>query len=256
MRNSLIFLAVLVLSAGLLLWFLPARWVVPWVEPQLHGIQLQQVQGLLWNGRANRVQSPAGQTLGRLHWRLSRSALWGQVRLRLDFSGPKLAFNGTMRRLADGRMQWHKTSLQADLGSLEVLAAAGFGQPQGELRATVDQALLQGGWPLQLQAQAQWQHAVMQTQAGAVALGNLEVLAQARGGVITAQLHDDGHGPLQVDSQLQLSPIGWRLDATLRPRQTDPVLHRWLSRFGSADADGTVHIHHHGGLASGLPSRS
>ena len=86
---------------------------------------------------------------------------------------------------------------------------------------------------------------------GDVALGELHLQVQAQGGVIQTQMGDDGQGPLHVDGQLQLSPFGWRLDATLQPRQTDPALRQWLAGLGQPAADGSVHIQRHGGLTLG-----
>ncbi len=253
LRKGLIGLAVLLLAAALLLWFLPARWMQPRIEARLHGLRLAQVQGLLWDGRAGQVLTADGRVLGSLRWRLSRRALLGEGSLQLDFSGPQLGFAGAMRQLPDGRVEWHAVTLHAALAALQPRLTSSLGQPGGTLQLTVAHALLQGGWPLQLQATAQWRHAVMQTRAGALALGELQAQAQAQGGVIHVQLRDDRHGPLQVQAQALLSPLGWRLDATLRARQTDPALRRWLSTLGPADADGTVRIHRRGGLAASLP---
>jgi general secretion pathway protein N len=250
LRKSLLGLGVLLLTAAALLWFLPARWVMPWVEPQLHGLRLQQVQGTVWDGRAGEVLAADGRGLGQVRWRLSRRALLGQLQLQLSFSGPQRFFSGSMQRLPGGRIAVHDASMLADLAGLDLPATAPWGQPRGELRATVDQAMLQGGWPLQLQAQAQWRRAVMRTPDGDVTLGELQMQARAKGGVIQAQWHDDGKGPLQVDGQLQLTPLGWRLDATLRPRHADPALHHWLASLGPVSADGSVHIHRSGGLAA------
>ena len=119
---------------------------------------------------------------------------------------------------------------------------------------TASHVLLQGGWPLQLQAQGQWLHADMHTRDGEVALGAMQLQARAEGGVIQAKWRDDGHGPLQATGELQLSPLGWRLDASLRTRQTDPALQHWLARFGPVSADGSVHIQQNGGLAGSPPS--
>ena len=83
LRNALIGLTLLGVSAAPLLWWLPARWVMPRIEPQLHGLHLQQVHGSLWNGRADEVTTLDGKRLGRLQWQLSRRALLGQLRLRL-----------------------------------------------------------------------------------------------------------------------------------------------------------------------------
>ena len=250
LRRSLIGLGVLLLAALVLVWLLPARWMLPWIEPRLHGLQLQQTGGLLWNGHADRVTTADGRMLGRLQWRLSRRALFGHVQLQLDFNGPQLAFSGAMRRLSPDQVRWSGVSLRGDLEGLPPRLDASLGQPQGALVLTVDSAVLQGGWPMQLQARARWEHAAVRTTAGDVPLGELQLQAQARAGVIMAQLHDNGRGPLQVAARLQLSPLGWRLDASLHPRHPAPALQRWLAQFGHADADGTVHIQRRGGLAA------
>jgi general secretion pathway protein N len=261
LRKYLPGLGLVLLAAALLLWFLPARWVTPWVEPQLHGLRLQQVQGLLWDGRAGQVVAVDGRVLGRLQWQLSRRALLGTLQLQLDFDGPQLAFSGGVQRLPGGQTAWREVNLRAELAALDPYMVNQYrksplGQPRGELQLTIDHALLQGGWPLQLQAQAQWRHAVMHTRGGDVALGDLQWQAQAQNGVIQAQIHDDGKGPLHVDGQMQLSPLGWRLDAMLRPRQTDPALRRWLAGLGQPAADGSVHIRRSSGLAGSVPAPS
>lgn len=254
LHRSLIALGVLLLAACVLVWLLPARWALPWIEPRLHGMQLRQVGGLVWDGRAGQVLAADGRNLGSLRWQLSRQALLGKVRLQVFFDGPQLAFSGDLRKLSADRLQWSRVNLRADLDALPQRLDAPLGQPEGKLLLAVDSAVLQGGWPMQLQAQAHWQHAAMRTAMGNVALGALQLQAQAQDGVITAQLQDDGHGPLQAAGQLQLSPLGWRLDARLHPRQPDPGLRHWLAQFGPAQADGSVHIQRRGGLAAGRPA--
>lgn len=256
LRKCLIGLGMLTLAAAVLLWFLPARWAMPWIGPQLHGLRLQQVQGTVWHGRAGEVVAADGQALGQLQWQLSRRALLGQMRLQLQFEGPRLAFSGGAQRLPDGQIEVSGASGRAELSAWVHGAMSSWGQPRGELQVTIDQALLQGGWPMQLQAQAQWPQALMRTHDGDVALGTLQAQVSAQGGVIRAQLHDDGHGPLHVDGKLQLSPLGWRLDATLRARQTGPALRRWLATLAPPAADGSVHIQRRGGLAGSAPAPS
>lgn len=249
LRNGLIGLAILGLLAALLLAFLPARWVMPWLQPQLHGVRLQQVHGSVWDGEGSVVTSADGQLRGRLHWQLSRRLLIGQLRAQWQFDGPQLTFSGNLRRLPDKRMELDGVSLHADLAELGLPSDPQFGQPSGTLKVNVGHALLQGGWPLQLQAQADWSNAVMRTADGDVLLGDLQLQAQSQGGVVDAQAHDDGHGPLQLHGQLQLSPLGWRLDAILHARDNAPLLQRWLSRLGTPSSDGSVHIQRQGGLA-------
>jgi general secretion pathway protein N len=253
LRKILLVLAVLVAAMLVLAWFLPARWVMPWVEPQLHGLHLRQVHGTVWDGTAGDVLGVDGRRLGRLQWQLSRRALLGQLQVRLSFDGPQADFSGTVRRTPQGNIEAEGWQLHADLAATEVPLPVGWGKPLGELHVAVDHVVLQGGWPLQLQAQGQWQPAAVRTADGELALGEWQGDAQAQGGVIHAQWHDQGAGPLQVRGELQLSPLGWRLDSTLRARHRDPALQRWLARLGPVAPDGSVHIRQAGGLAANSP---
>ncbi len=254
LRNALVILALLAALAVLLLWFLPARWVMPWIEPQLHGLRLQQVHGSAWNGEAGEVTAVGGQSLGQLHWQVSRRALLGDLRVHVAFDGPHLTFSGVLRRLPDGRIEADDARLRADLVALDVYSEPLLGRPLGELQLTAQYVLLQGGWPLQGQVRGRWQDAAMRTEEGDLALGDMQFEAQAQAGVIHAQWHDLGTGPLLAQGQLQLSPLGWRLDTRLRARQTDPALQRWLAGLGPVSNDGSVHIQQKGGLANAPPS--
>jgi len=252
LRKALLVIGLLLLAAIMLLWFLPARWVLAWAAPRLHGVQLQQVHGSVWDGRAGAVTLPDGRALGSLQWQLSRRALLGQRRMRLALDGPVLALAGNMRELDGGRTEWSALHGRARLDALGVGATFAGGVPHGELEWQADHLLLQGNWPLQLGGQLRWRDAALDTPQGHVVLGELRLQAHADGGVIEAQLSDAGGGPLDLEGQLQLSPFGWRLDATLQARQTEPALRRWLATLAEPAADGSVHLQRHGGLA--LPS--
>ncbi|HWU77995.1 MAG TPA: type II secretion system protein N [Rhodanobacter sp.] len=253
LRNSLVGLAIFVLLVALLVAFLPARWVMPWLQPQLHGVRLQQVHGSVWDGEASVTTGADGSLQGRLHWRLSRRLLLGQLHAQWQFDGLQLKSSGVVRRLPDKRIELQAVSLDADLAVLGLPSDPQLGQPRGTLQVSVAHALLQGGWPLQLQARADWSKAAMHTADGDVSLGDLRLQAQSQGGVVMAQANDDGRGPLQVRGQLQLSPLGWRLDAILHARHTDPLLQHWLNRLGKPAGDGSVHIQRQGGLAIPAP---
>lgn len=247
-------LLALLLVVAALVWFLPARWARPWIEPQLHGLQLKQMHGTLWHGRSDQVLSASGAPLGKLRWTLSRRTLLGDASLQLHFDGPFLTFSGAAHRLTAQRVEMHDLALTTNLDELSLPASSPLGRPGGQLVVDASHALLQGGWPLELQLHAQWQQAQMHTPDGDVALGTLALQAQSHGGVIQAQLHDEDGGPLAVKGVLQLSPLGWRVDATLSSRQTDPLLQHWLEKLGKPAADGSVHVERSGGLAGTLPA--
>ncbi|GAB3783003.1 type II secretion system protein N [Dyella agri] len=251
LRKILPAAAVLLLAAAALLWWLPASWALPLLQPPLHGLRLQQVGGTLWDGRAGQVLAPDGRALGRLQWQLSHRALFGQVGLQVDFDGPQFGFRGYMQKLPAGQVAWSALRARVELSALaDPHLRLPLGQPQGELALHAEHALLQGGWPLEMQAGLQWRQAAMHTKNGDVALGDLHGQLVAQGGVIHAQWQDDGQGPLHTTGDLQLSPLGWRLVAGLQPRQDDPALRRWLAALGRPDADGAVHVERSGGLAA------
>lgn len=249
-RNCLIALLILLLVAVLLLWFLPVRWARPWIEPQLHGLQLHELEGSIWHGSAGKVLAADGHELGHVYWQLSRKMLLGNASGKLDFRGQTLDLSAAMQRLDHDQIVLDDVHLRADLAARNFDAGPLLGKPQGELQLDAAHVLLQAGWPMAMDARLAWQQAGLRTHDGNVKLGSLLGQAQAQGGIIQLQLHDDGHGPLQLDGQLQVSPLGWRLDATLRARQTDPILIGWLSRLGQPDAEGKIHFQRHGGLAA------
>lgn len=257
LKKTLLAIVVLLLAAAALLCWLPARWAMPLLQPSLHGLRLQQVGGTLWDGRADRVLSPDGRVLGRAQWQLSRRALFGQIDLRLDLTGPQGSLSGYLRRLPAGQVDVSDLHASMDLAALaDPHLRWPWGQPSGELLLDAPHALLQGGWPLELQADWQWRQAVLHGKNGDVALGDLHGTLAAQGGVIHAQWQDDGHGPLRTAGTLDFSLLGWRFDAVLQPRQDDPTLRRWLATLGRPAADGSIHIARSGGMAAALTEKT
>jgi general secretion pathway protein N len=245
--------ATLLLLVVLLVLLLPARWMMPLLQQRLLGVALDGVHGLVWNGAADELRGADGRRLGRLQWRLSRRALWGQFDLQLDFQGTGMVASGHLQRDAQGRPVWNKVMLRADLATSAPYLRSPLGTPQGSLTVTLARAVLQADWPVELQGQAHWRDAAMQAREGRIALGNLAMEVDGANGVLHGQLHDEDNGPLQVEGQWQASPLGWRLDLHLKPRVADPVLRRWLARVGRAQADGSVRLQRRGGLAAATP---
>jgi general secretion pathway protein N len=250
-------IALVVLTALLLLltlgWFFPARWALAWRLPPMHGLQLQQVHGSLWNGRAERVLLADGSVLGHVRWQVSRRALFTAVPVQVDFAGPQLVFSGSVQAAADGRVRWDNVQLRADLALWRPHGTPTPGQPRGMLRVTVAHALLQDGWPLQLDLRARWRDAALLVRKVNIPLGALDIRATAHAGVVDARVNDVDAGPLQVLGTLQLSPLGWWLDARLRARHADPALQHWLATLGGVDTAGSVHVQRRGGLALAAP---
>jgi general secretion pathway protein N len=145
-------------------------------------------------------------------------------------------------------VRWEQVQLRANVALWNPHGTSALGQPRGELWMTVDRAVLQGGWPLQLDLRAHWCDAAVLTRRGKVALGAFDSRVTAHAGVVDATVSDVAVGPLQVNGALRLSPLGWSLDARLRARHADPALQHWLAALDTADATGIVHVHRRGGL--------
>ena len=234
----------------LLVLFLPARWVLPFVQTRLHGLVLGEVHGLLWDGAAEDVRGADGRPLGHVQWQLARSALWGRLDLQLACGGEGLTARGHLQRDAQGRAVWSDVDLRVDLADWGPRWPMPLGAPQGTLSATIDHAVLQANWPMELAGRLHWPDAAMQTRAGRITLGTLDMDVAGASGVLHGQLHDQGGGPLHLQGDWQASPLGWRLDLLLKPRSSDPDLRQWLARLGRPAADGSVQLHRRGGLAA------
>lgn len=245
----------LLLIGAVLVWFLPARWALPLLSGRLNGIQLQDVSGSLWNGRAAQVLSAQGEPLGRLDWQLSRRVLLGDRQLRINLQGPRLSFSGRMAGTGAADALWTDVHLRTDLDLFGERLSLPMGKPRGTLQLTASQAQLRAGWPLALDAQLRWQQATLHTpRQGVLPLGEVQLTLHGSNGVIEGHLYDAGNGPLRIDGGLQASPLAWRFNAVAAPRDhAAPALRRWLASFGAADADGVTHIQYSGGLAAAMP---
>lgn len=253
LRIAAMGVALLVLALALLVWFMPARWGVALLGPRLHGIRLEQVDGLVWRGRAGRVLSAAGVDIGQLQWTLSRRALLGDVRLQLALQKPGVTFSGRLHRLSATEVDWSDVQLQADAALFDGVPGLRGNHLHGRLNVHIVDARLQGIWPMRLDAAAQWQDATVDENGRRVVLGGFRLRAQGKDGVIRLDLGDDGRGALQATGAASLSPLGWRYRLVLKPRTNDPALRQWLAGFGQLSPDGALQLHGSGGLARFTP---
>lgn len=250
LRIVLAGLAAIILGLAVLVWFMPASLALLLLQSRLHGLQLEQVSGTIWQGQAERVSVPGGPPLGKVAWTLSRRALIGDIQLGLDLRQPQLQFHGQMHRLSSTQDEWRDVALRMDMAMLGIQPWL-RGQPEGllDLHIAQAQAQLQGYWPMQVDAAGTWSHAAVHIPQGSIPVGNMMLKVNGQAGVLQATLNDDGRGPLQTAGRLSFSPLGWDLRMSLTPRRNDPALLHWLHTLGPVAADGSVRLRYRGGLA-------
>lgn len=247
LRQLLLWALVAGLMLFLLVCFLPASWAVAWYGDRLPAVQLRQLSGTLWRGQAGQVLDRGGRDLGGLHWQLSPALLLGHPELHLEFSGHGLSASGALQRESGQRWLIDRAQVRATPQALAQLLGQPAGPWAGQLYLDIGHAVVWNGWPMALEAQLGWRDAAVQT-AGWLPLGNLMLRARSQQGVLSAELEDDGSGPLQVHGQGHLDPLGWSLQAEAVSRHENPALSAWLAGFGPPDSHGMVHLVRSGGL--------
>lgn len=238
------------LALAALAWWFPARWAWRLVRHDYPAVHVDTVGGSIWQGHAGGLVV-GGQHLGTLRWTLGRAAVLGHVHGRLDLHGAGVMANGHIARTADGAIVVRDAHFQVPMERLKVLWPTGM-RLEGELQGDVARAHLVQGWPTRLEAKVRWHAAAAVTRGREVALGEWLSHWQASGGtVVTADLSDDGSGPVRLAGTFTATPLGWRLAALLTPRRDSAGLRQWLQRLGKPAPGGGVRVERHGGLMTG-----
>lgn len=242
-----------VLVVGALVWFVPASWAWPLLQPHVRGVALEGISGTLWQGQAEQVSIAGGPPLGRLDWTLSRRALFGDLRVGVDLRQPQLQMQAQLHRVSSTRVDLHDVTLHMDTAMLGMQPWL-HGQPQGQLDLQIPQAQLQDVWPMQLDAAGYWSQAVVRTSHGEVSLGTVMLAVTGQSGAMQGTFNNDGSDGVQTSGRLSFSPLGWDLRVRLIPRNENPAMLSWLRSLGTPAADGTLELRYRGGLAQWNPT--
>jgi general secretion pathway protein N len=251
-RRLALVVAFLALAAALFYWFLPASVAVSFAARYTHGLVLDDLSGTLWNGRAGRVATVDGRELGVASWQLGRDAIFGRTHLDIHLDGRAGRFDGHLESTGRDRMTWSGVDFRLDAMALAGSTLPPELVPVGVVEGRIPHAELQGNWPVGLEADIAWRKAAVRTPEGYVILGNIALRASSQGGVVRANLSDDGEGSLAVNAVLAASPLGWRMEGKLVPRISDSALSHLIARFGPLGRDGSVNLQRKAGLAPSI----
>lgn len=248
-RNGLIALGLVVLALGLLVALFPASWAWRLAGDKPAQLQVGPIHGSVWQGRAEDLRY-AGLDLGTLHWRLSPAQLWGRTDLHLRLQGALYHGKAEITRSGD-TLTGRDVHLEATVDTLPVTLGTPAMHPRGTLVVDIDRVELHDRWPRTLEGHVTWQDAELADRFDTVPLGDLRAdLGERNGSVLVAKLSDGG-GPLALSGTVEVSPLGWRVDAVLRTRKDTPLMHRVIAQLGQPSSDGSLHVDMHGGLTLG-----
>jgi len=229
-------LLALTLVVGLVA-LMPARFAVDMLGARLGPLQLQDVSGTIWNGRAGSTVAH-GRPLGALDWKVHPRALLG-ARLDLDLGLQGSEFDGrTFASLSGSTLRLRDAVLFMDAQRLQPAIDIPALQMRGRVEIRLAEAELVAGFPRQLRGEAYWRDAAVAGAAEAL-LGTLSARFQtAADGAVIGTLQDEG-GPLSLDGQFRAGLTGYEADALLVARDGNPQVIEALRHVGEPQADGS-----------------
>ena len=239
-------LAALAIVFGIMLATFPARLALSALLPDTAALQLEDVSGSIWNGRAGRVMY-RGEEQGRLAWRLhAGSLLLGRIQTSIDLVGNDLEAVATIGRRGE-QVRIGAAHLTLPARRFDPVLDIPTLQLTGTIRIDIEELELQNRVPTALKGSATWRDAgvIGEEQASFGTLGaNFGALP---GGGFGGELADQG-GPLALDGHFRTTILGYEAEAILRARDDNPQVTRALSRIGQVQPDGSVLFRVQGGV--------
>lgn len=236
-----------------LLMLFPAATAWSWFAPKGLPLQLQGINGSIWQGSASQT-SWKGQPLGTLHWDLQVLPLMlGKLGAGFSIQTPQGYLQGEVTApLTSGPIRLSEMSGQLPLAELMRFAPSMPIPVAVAGTATLNISQLEFDpvtRAVGATGRANWQSAeVLSPQA--FKMGNLQADISTDGeGVVVAQLKDLG-GPLQLDAQFQIKPDQtYHLSGTVAAANSaEASLQQALAWLGQADANGRHRLNLNGKL--------
>jgi hypothetical protein len=225
--------AAVALFFGTMLVELPASLALRLWQPDGIALQLDDVRGSLWHGRATRLRW-GGRELGALSWTLRPGALLrGRIAVDLKLVGEA---NGDARLArAWRRTEIHDLDAMFPAHWLRAPFAGGAWQLQGRMHVTGARVVLDGNRVTALAGDLAWHDAALRGMTTA-ALGNLRApFALADDHRVHGSIRDDG-GPVAVSGGFAADPSRYRIRLVLGARNAG--VGRLLQAVGQPLADG------------------
>lgn len=234
-----VFLVLLFVIGGVLLWTLPADVAYRQGAKYLGPVVLSGVRGTLWNGHADGI-SVFGRDLGEIDWRMAKSALL-HARMAADvrIQGADVDAAGIVERADAGALTMRDIRFRFPAQLLSPVLDIPDLNLLGVISGVLADATLRDGFLVSASGNARWSEAGVSGGAEARFADVLGDFAAQPNGGIAGTAHDDGTGNLAVTADFHAGATGFEVDALLRARNGDQQVLETLRHVGEPQADGS-----------------
>jgi hypothetical protein len=239
LKYVLIFVLLLLVVGGVLLWTLPADVAYRQGAKYLGPVVLSGVRGTLWDGHADGI-SVFGRDLGEIDWRMAKIALLhGRMAADVRIQGTDVDAAGVVERVNAGALTVRDVRFRFPAQLLAPVLDIPDLNLLGTVSGVVAEATLKDGFLQSATGDARWSEAGLSGSADAHFADIVGEFSAQPGGGIAGTAHDDGSGNLAVNATFHAGIDGFEAEIRLSARDGDPRVEETLRHVGEPQPDGS-----------------
>ena len=230
---------------------LPAK-VIPYFIPENSGVSVANLNGSLWDGQAGQIAYQREYIFNNVQWSIDWFALLSlSVKLNLSFDNGKNAMSGKGAILA-GFSGVSVKDVVLDTTADEILRLSKQRVPakiSGPVSLVIREASQGAPFCGELDAQLNWQNAVVVSDFGSVKLNNPIVDLHCKNGEVIAELTQDSEEIISHATVILKADNFYQLNGSVKGKdKLDPNIKQTLGWIGPKSADGSTSFNFSGRL--------
>ena len=230
---------------------LPAK-IIPYFIPENAGVNVANLEGSLWEGKAEQITYQREYIFNRVHWSVDWFALFGlKLKLNISFDNGKNAMSGKGAFLV-GISGVSLKNVVIDTSADEIVRLSKQQVPakiSGPVSLIIRQASQGSPYCTELNARLNWQKAVVTSDFGTVKLNNPVVDLHCDGGEVVAVLTQESDEILTNARVVLKENTFYELSGSVKGKdKLDPNIKDTLGWIGPKNADGSTSFTFNGRL--------
>jgi len=224
----------------------PAAYLVHWVKPDPHGLELSAVSGSAWSGQAGQLVFQ-GVPLGRISWDFDWRAPWtGRLGYHIRLKDRTLDLAGRADVGRDRRIMMHNLAGRIPLSRLDHWMPLPSNSVDGLLQLQLASLTIAKGFPIAATGEVRLSDANLHWPESA-ALGSYRMKLHTTKEIV-GQIQDSS-GPLALNAQVRLQPNGrYTVSGNVSARDKTSAAAKLLSYMGSPGPGGKYPLNFNGQL--------